>query len=422
MSQQHSHAAFAEGKIGQYLLSGLDEAAQHSQPGAGVTRLFCSPEHRQVLPLIEQWMTRAGLTPERDAAGNLVGRCSKALSGEPTLIMGSHQDSVVEGGKYDGMLGIAVPLVALEALRHAGVTLPYGVEVVAFGDEEGVRFPTTLVGSRALAGTIDPQQLEARDKQGISLKEALRGFGVDPDGIPALARDPANTLGFVEVHIEQGPRLEQRDHAVGVVTSLTGIERHRVTVSGKAGHAGTTPMPGRHDALVGASEMVLAVDRVLQTTQDLVGVIGQLDVHPNAVNVIPASVTFTVELRSPQSKTRQQGHETIKATLHEVAERRGLTLSMDNTYSADGAHCAEWIMRGLEQACASVEQPTERMFSGAGHDGLAMQDVTDIGMLFVRCKDGLSHHPEESISADDGEAAVRVMMAFLQQLDTSQCR
>ncbi|MGM0823509.1 MAG: allantoate amidohydrolase [Pseudomonadota bacterium] len=422
MSRQHPHAAFAEGKIGQYLLSCLDEAAQHSQPGDGVTRLFCSPEHRQVLPLIEQWMTRAGLTPELDAAGNLVGRCPKALSGEPTLIMGSHQDSVVEGGKYDGMLGIAVPLVALEALRHAGVRLPYGVEVVAFGDEEGVRFPTTLVGSRALAGTTDPQQLEARDKHGISLREALRSFGVDPDGIPALGRDPANTLGYLEVHIEQGPRLEQRDHAVGIVTALTGIERHHVTVSGKAGHAGTTPMPGRQDALVGASEMVLAVDSVLQTTEGLVGVVGQLDVHPNAVNVIPASVTFTVELRSPQSDTRQYGREAVQAALQEVAGRRGLTLSMDNTYQAEGAHCAEWIMRGLEQACTAVEQPCERMFSGAGHDGLAMQDLTDIGMIFVRCKDGLSHHPDESISAEDGEAAVRVIMAFLQQLDTSRRR
>lgn len=421
MSQQHPHAAFAEGKIGQYLLSCLDEAAQHSQPGDGVTRLFCSPEHRQVLPLIEQWMTRAGLTPERDAAGNLVGRCPKALSGEPALIMGSHQDSVVEGGKYDGMLGIAVPLVALEALRHAGVALPYGVEVVAFGDEEGVRFPTTLVGSRALAGTTVPQQLEARDKQGISLKEALRSFGVEPDDIPTLARDPANTLGFVEVHIEQGPRLEQRDHAVGIVTALTGIERHQVTVSGKAGHAGTTPMPGRQDALIGAADMVLAVDRVLHTTEGLVGVVGQLDVHPNAVNVIPASVTFTIELRSPEEATRRHGREAVQAALNDIADRRGLALAMDNTYRADGAHCAEWIMRGLEQACVTVKQPTERMFSGAGHDGLAMQDLTDIGMLFVRCKEGLSHHPDESISADDGEAAVRVMMAFLQQLDPSRC-
>ncbi|KPQ21845.1 allantoate amidohydrolase [Halomonas sp. HL-93] len=422
MSHQTPPTTFAEGQIGHYLLSCLDEAARYSQLGPGVTRLFCSPEHRQVLPLIEQWMQRAGLTPELDAAGNLVGRCPNAQAGKPTLIMGSHQDSVVEGGKYDGMLGIAVPLIALEALRHEGITLPYGVEVVAFGDEEGVRFPTTLVGSRALAGTVDPQQLEVRDAQGITLKEALRSFGTEPDGIPALARKPANTLGFVEVHIEQGPRLEQRDHAVGIVTALTGIERHQVTVSGKAGHAGTTPMPGRHDALVGAAEMVLAVDSVLQTTQALVGVVGQLDVRPNAVNVIPASVTFTIELRSPQSATRQQGREAVQVALKEIAESRGLSLSMDNSYRADGARCAEWIMQGLEQACANVQQPTERMFSGAGHDGLAMQDVTDIGMLFVRCKEGLSHHPDESISADDGEAAVRVMMAFLQQLDPAKCR
>lgn len=408
--------AFNQGELGKTLIDRLDEAAQYSEPGPGVTRLFCSQAHRQVLPLISRWMEHAGLTPQLDAAGNLVGRCPKAQTGEKTLIMGSHQDSVIEGGKYDGMLGVALPLLALEALKREGITLPYGVEVVAFGDEEGVRFPTTLVGSKALAGSVTPDQLEAQDSEGISLQDALIAFGCSPDDIPAIARDPAKTLGFLEVHIEQGPILEQRDHAVGIVTALTGIERHQVTLSGKAGHAGTTPMDMRHDALVGAAEMVLAVDRVLQNTDELVGVVGRLNVHPNAVNVIPAQVTFTVELRSPESATRQYGREAIKAAMEAVAKRRGLALNIENTYSADAVSCADWMMTSLEHACIQAGQPAERLFSGAGHDGLAMRSLTDIGMLFVRCKDGLSHHPDEAITAEDGEAATRVIMAFLRQL------
>lgn len=408
--------AFNQGELGRALIDRLDEAAQYSEPGPGVTRLFCSQAHRQVLPLISRWMEQAGLTPQLDAAGNLVGRCPKAQAGENTLIMGSHQDSVIEGGKYDGMLGVALPLLALEALKRQAVSLPYGVEVVAFGDEEGVRFPTTLVGSKALAGNVTPDQLDAQDAEGISLKEALIAFGCTPAAIPNIARDPANTLGFLEVHIEQGPILEQRDHAVGIVTALTGIERHKVTLSGKAGHAGTTPMQMRHDALVGAAEMVLAVDSVLQGSDDLVGVVGKLNVHPNAVNVIPAQVTFTIELRSPEPSIRQRGREAVTDALTEVAGRRCLTLEMENTYSAEAVGCADWMMTTLEQACTHVGQPAERMFSGAGHDGLAMQALTDIGMLFVRCKEGLSHHPDEAITAEDGEVATRVVMAFLQQL------
>lgn len=411
--------AFNQGELGQVLIDRLDEAAQCSEPGPGVTRLFCSPEHRAVLPLISRWMEQAGLTPQLDAAGNLVGRCPRAQAGEKTFIMGSHQDSVIEGGKYDGMLGVALPLLALEALKREGITLPYGVEVVAFGDEEGVRFPTTLVGSKALAGNVTPDQLDAQDAEGISLQDALITLGGSPADIPNIARDPSNTLGFLEIHIEQGPVLEQRNHAVGIVTALTGIERHRVTLSGKAGHAGTTPMDMRHDALVGAAEMVLAIDSVLQGTDNLVGVVGKLDVHPNAVNVIPAQVTFTIELRSPETTIRQRGREAVTAALMEVATRRNLAIDMENTYSADAVACADWMMASLEQACAQAGQPAERLFSGAGHDGLAMRALTDIGMLFVRCKDGLSHHPNEAISAEDGEAATRVVMAFLQQLARS---
>ncbi|MCK0753488.1 M20 family metallo-hydrolase [Chromohalobacter japonicus] len=405
------------GNLGQQLMARLDEAAQYSLPGEGVTRLFCSEEHRQVLALIGDWMRQAGLTPELDASGNLVGRNARAQAGEKTLILGSHQDTVVEGGKYDGMLGVALPLQALQALKDDAVELPYGVEVVAFGDEEGTRFQSTLIGSRALAGTFQMESLDAKDAGGVVLGEALRNFGGDPGAISALARAPEQVLGFCEVHIEQGPVLEQRGRAVGVVTALTGIERHRVTLVGKAGHAGTTPMPGRRDALVGAAEMVMEADRVLNTTKELVGVIGMLDVRPNAVNVIPAETTFTLELRSPDPEVRRTGREQLLSAFANIAEVRGLVLDMQQTYSAEAVDCADWMVEALEVASEECGQPAERLFSGAGHDGLAMNDLTAIGMLFVRCRDGLSHHPDEAISVEDADAATRVMMAFLRGFD-----
>ncbi|MGC3874169.1 allantoate amidohydrolase [Halomonas sp. GXIMD04776] len=406
--------------LGQALLDRLDEAARHSEPGSGVTRLFCSDEHRAVLEVIEAWMRQAGLAPELDASGTLVGRNEHARAGQKTLIMGSHQDTVVEGGKYDGMLGVALPLMALQALKEEGITLPYGIEVVAFGDEEGTRFQSTLIGSRALAGTFDPASLESRDADGVSLGEALKAFGGDPEAIPGLARDPGSMLGFVEVHIEQGPVLEQRDHAVGVVTALTGIERHRLNVTGKAGHAGTTPMPGRCDALVGAAEMIVEVDRVLNATDDFVGVVGKLDVRPNAVNVIPAEVEFTLELRSPDGEVRRRGREKVLAACQQLAQARGLEFDVESTYEAEAVNCADWLIEALENACRACKEPAERLFSGAGHDGLAMSELTDIGMLFVRCKDGLSHHPDEAISASDAEAAIRVLMRFLVELGERQ--
>ncbi|EWG98768.1 M20 family metallo-hydrolase [Halomonas sp. BC04] len=402
--------------LGRRLMERLDEAAAYSMPGQGVTRLFAGDEHRRLLPLLSSWMRLAGLEPELDAVGNLVGRCPRALAGEPVLILGSHQDSVIEGGKYDGMLGVAMPLLALEALREQGCEISCAVEVVAFGDEEGVRFPSTLVGSRALAGTLDPKVLEGEDKEGVTLREALARLGADTSRLAEVRHDPERVLGYVEVHIEQGPVLENEGLALGVVTALTGIERHRLKVSGKAGHAGTTPMEGRRDALVGASAMVLEADSLLRRQDSLVGVVGQLFVRPGAVNVIPSEVEFTLELRSPDSEERLAGRRKILASLAGIAKERGLELMTSMNYEAEGVTCADWLVRALEQACREEGQPTRRLFSGAGHDGLAMNDLTDIGMLFLRCKGGLSHHPDEAILAEDAGAGTRVIMHLLTKL------
>ena len=394
----------------------LEQAAQFSRPGPGVTRLFLSAEHKQVAALICDWMKQAGLEPEIDAAGNIVGRDEKARNGAPTLIMGSHQDSVVSGGKYDGMLGVALPIAVIEGLHNRNIDLPFGIEIVAFGDEEGTRFQSTLVGSRALAGTFDPAALDATDDPGISVRSALKEFGCDPENIPALKRSRQNTLGFLEVHIEQGPILEAQNLPVGIVTALTGIERHRVLIKGKASHAGTTPMDKRHDALLAAADIVHKVNQVCCETDGMVGVVGKLEVSPNAVNVIPDSVDLTIELRAPERAVRVNGRGAILSALGNIAQNRAVAISADQTYEAEGVPCAGWMMNGLEAAITEHNIRPLRLFSGAGHDGLAMHDLCDIGMLFVRCKDGLSHHPNEAITAEDTGIAAKVLATYLQNL------
>jgi allantoate deiminase len=402
--------------LGQLVYDRLEEAAQFSQSGPGVTRLFLSPEHKQVATVIRDWMTQAGLHTEIDAAGNIIGRDAKAQQGAPTLIMGSHQDTVVSGGKYDGMLGVALPIAVVGDLYNRNIDLPFGIEIVAFGDEEGTRFQSTLVGSRALAGTFDPKALEATDDHGISVRAALRDFGCDPDAIATLKRTRQNTLGFLEIHIEQGPVLESRDLPVGIVTALTGIERHRVLIKGKASHAGTTPMDKRQDALLAAADIIHKVNQVCRETDGMVGVVGKIEVSPNAVNVIPDTVDLTIELRAPERTVRLNGRGAILSSLGTIAQNRTVAIMADKTYEAEGVPCANWMMNGLEAAIGKQGLAPLRLFSGAGHDGLAMHDLCDIGMLFVRCKDGLSHHPDEAITAADADIAAHVLADYLQNL------
>ncbi|WP_114089393.1 allantoate amidohydrolase [Thalassospira profundimaris] len=402
--------------LGQLVYDRLEQAAQFSQPGPGVTRLFLSAEHKQVAALINEWMKQAGLEPDMDAAGNIVGRDEKARNGAPTLIMGSHQDTVVSGGKYDGMLGVALPIAVVGDLYKRKIDLPFGIEIVAFGDEEGTRFQSTLVGSRALAGTFDPAALDATDDNGVTVRTALQDFGCNPDHIPGLKRSRKNTLGFLEVHIEQGPVLEGHDLPVGIVTALTGIERHRVLIKGKASHAGTTPMDHRQDALLAAADIVHKVNQVCRETEGMVGVVGKLEVSPNAVNVIPDSVDLTIELRAPERAVRVNGRGAILSALGGIAQNRSVAINTDHTYEAEGVPCADWMMNGLEAAITQHNIRPLRLFSGAGHDGLAMHDLCDIGMLFVRCKDGLSHHPDEAITAEDANIAAQVLTTYLQNL------
>ena len=286
-------------------------------------------------------------------------------------------------------------------------------EIVAFADEEGVRFPTALLGPRALAGTLDPAVLDLEDRGGTSLGEALGGFGGDPDALAGLARDPENVIGFVETHIEQGPVLEAEGLPLGIVTAICGIERHEVAITGRAAHAGTTPMELRHDALAAAAELVGAVERVCGETANAVGTVGRLEVSPNVVNAVPGRVALSVELRSADDATRHAVRASVEAAAREAAERRGCACEMACTYEQPARACDPGLRAGLERAVAASGSRPLSLMSGATHDASAMADLCPMAMLFVRCRGGVSHHPDEYASPEDMGAAVEALRLFL---------
>lgn len=399
-------------QLGQKIYQLSEEAAQFSEPGPGVTRALGTLEHQLLLSKLTEWMQQAGLAVHIDSAGNLVGK-TPVKPNRKTLIIGSHQDTVKQGGKYDGMLGVLLPLVVLDSLQAQFNQLEVNIELIAFSDEEGARFASTLVGSSAVAGNFKQEILQATDKTGTTLAEALISLGGDPSTIDQVARQPEDVSGFLEVHIEQGPVLESLDLPVGVVTAITGIERHQVVLTGKANHAGTTPMHLRQDALVAASYVIQIVNEICCNTEDLVGVVGELNVTPNAVNVIPSKVELTIELRSPKTEIRISSRQRILATIEERIAQTTCHWTHQLKYEQTEVVCADKMQERLAKAIDAQGYLVHRLFSGAGHDGLAMAGLCDIGMLFVRCKDGLSHHPDESITTEDAEAAAQVLKSFL---------
>ncbi len=398
---------------GEILMQRLDDLARCSEPGPGLTRRPFTSEHRAANDIIAGWMHEAGLEVSLDAAGTLIGR-REGPAGSKTLLMGSHQDSIRQGGRYDGMLGIALPILVLERLQRA--QLGFAVEVLAFADEEGVRFPTALLGPRALAGTLDPAVLELIDADGIVLAEALAEFGGSPDGLVSARRDPAGVLGYLEIHIEQGPVLEQAGLPVGIVTGICGIERWTVRLTGKAAHAGTTPMDLRRDAFAGAAESALAVEARCRDTKGLVGVVGSLEIEPNVVNAIPGACRFSVELRAADDTVRAEAADHLTAAIEAIADRRGLEIQVSKTYAQKGVPCDAALSARLTNCVAEAGIDPLALMSGATHDASAMADLCPVAMLFTRCRDGLSHHPEEAVEAVDLTMAATVVERFLESL------
>lgn len=402
---------------GQNVLSRLDDLARFSSMPGGLTRLYLTPEHKRAADAVSAWMVEAGLSVHLDHAGTVCGRREGPSASAPTLLLGSHIDTVRNAGKYDGAFGVVAAIEALDILHKTGVSLPFAVEILAFGDEEGVRFPVTLTGSRAVAGIFDTASLDATDAHGVALGDALTRFGCDSTAIPSVARDPASTLGYVELHIEQGPVLEAENVPVGIVTAIAGASRFAVDVTGTAGHAGTVPMKLRRDALCAASEMILAIESLAVGTQDLVATVGTAQAFPGATNVIPAETRFTIDIRSSSDFVRANAIARLSECCADTAERRRTGLSIRRTYDAPAAVCDPALMQHLEAAVASNGVRPVHLASGAGHDGLAMTALCPIAMLFVRCKSGISHNPAESITAADADVAVRVLTTFLRNLD-----
>ena len=395
----------------------VDDWARFSEDEGKLTRVFLSPEHKACTESVIAAMKAAGMAARIDAVGNVVGRYEGTTPDAKTLITGSHIDTVRDAGAYDGNLGVALPIACIADLNARGKRLPFAVEVIAFGDEEGVRFPTTLSGSRSIAGSFDPATLAVQDAEGTSLAEALRHFGCDPDAIPGEARKTDEVLAFVEVHIEQGPVLEAEALPVGTVTAINGASRFALTLEGMAGHAGTVPMRLRKDALAGAAEMILAIEERGRTDEGLVATVGRIEAAPGAVNVIPGRVGFTLDIRAPQDSQREAAIADLDKRCTEIAGRRGLTFSMERLYDEGAVACDAILMDQLDAAIARQGLRPLRLPSGAGHDAMALGALCPIAMLFVRCGGGISHNPLESITAEDAEAAAQVFLDFLEHLD-----
>jgi allantoate deiminase len=390
------------------LHSRLAHLATFSDDPECLTRLSLSPSHKRAFDWLKGEFEAAGLTTRNDGLGSLIGRLQGRS--DQTLVIGSHIDTVKNAGLYDGNLGVLAGLSVVEALQNP---LNLSLEIHAFADEEGVRFPSTLSNSRLLAGDFNKAILDEKDAEGISRRDALIAFG--ETGIPA---NHAEVIAYLELHIEQGPALEAANLALGVVTAINGATRGKITVTGKAGHAGTTPMHLRHDALCAASEMILAIEA--RAIGDIVATVGRLDIPNAAVNVIPGEVSFTIDIRSPSDISREKAAHDIAEICENIALKRHLKVDTIYSYHANAAPCDNRLQNHLTAALLKNGQAAFNLPSGAGHDAMALHGKIPMAMLFVRSKDGLSHHPDEYSAPADLDLAVKTLLDTIISLDQSE--
>jgi allantoate deiminase len=402
---------------GRTLMQRLDALAKHTEVPGEVTRTYLTPALKSAGEQLITWMTEAGLDAHFDAMGNVIGRREGARKNAPALLIGSHYDSVSNAGKYDGPYGVIAAIGAVAELQRRKIDLPFAVEVIAFGDEEGVRFKSTLLGSRALAGTLDPAVLKTEDTNGISMKQALVEFGGDPAGIKKLARKPKSALGYIELHIEQGPVLDNKDVPVGIVTAIAGASRWKIVIEGQTGHAGTVPMDLRRDAAAAAAEITLAVEVIAQDTPDLLATVGIFTTPGGAANVIPGMVELSLDIRAPDDKLRKAAIAAIKDAIKAITQRRKVKAHLTPTHDANAVSCDATLQGHLAASIEAAGLPLLHLASGAGHDAMAMADLCPVAMLFVRCGNGgISHDPRESMTAADAETGARVLVATIERL------
>ncbi|MDE7540676.1 allantoate amidohydrolase [Gluconobacter sphaericus] len=391
-----------------------------SETPGSLFRFWLGPAYQRTLTQVAQWMEEAGLSTRLDATGSLIGRYEGLTPGAPALMIGSHLDTVRNGGAFDGNLGVMLGIELVSALNAEGTRLPFAIEIMGFGDEEGSRFAAPMICSRAMAGLIDSIPAHMTDASGITMADAMIRSGLDPARLTEAARRSDELVAYIEPHIEQGPAIESADGEIGVVTAIAAQTRQGVTVTGQSDHAGTTPMSMRQDALAAVAEMILAVERNGASggaTQ--VATVGQIDVTPNTSNVIPGEVRFSLDMRAETNEARDAMAEAIRMDLCTIAAKRSLGITFDMPQYLPAAACAPELVAGLARAVTSVTgRPAQRLLSGAGHDAMAMVDLCPMGMLFIRSPGGLSHHPDETVRVGDVELAHRALLAFVKEFQS----
>lgn len=386
------------------------------KPSGGVTRLSFTAEERKAKDLVASYMREAGLFVYEDTAGNLIGRKEGANPDAPVVLVGSHLDSVYNGGCFDGPLGVLAGVEVVQTMNEHGVVTHHPIEVVAFTDEEGARFRFGMIGSRAMAGTLPPEALECRDAEGISLAEAMKQAGLDPDRLPQAARKPGTVKAYVELHIEQGRVLEEAGLSVGIVTGIAGLIWVKFTIEGKAEHAGATPMSLRRDPMAAAAQIITVIEEEARRTGTTVGTVGQLHVYPGGINVIPERVEFVLDLRDLQTEVRDHVWQAVAARTQAIAKERDVRVTTEQLQDMPPVLCSDEVKRAAEAACQKLGYPPFWLPSGAAHDGVQLAPICPIGMIFVRSQDGVSHSPAEWSTKEDCAAGAEVLYHTVWQL------
>jgi len=395
----------------------IHSLAELSESSSGITRQFLSPQHREANTLVGSWMEMVGMRVLEDSIGNIIGRYEGTEADLPAVMIGSHLDTVVNAGKFDGILGVVSAIQSISALYREKKRYRFPIEVIGFADEEGTRFQSTYLGSKAVAGTFDFTTLSRTDINGISMQDALLSFGLDPDQIQNASRKARGISAYIELHIEQGPVLEEEDIPAGIVTEIAGAVRFQVTVKGTAGHAGTVPINLRKDALVSACECVLSVEEIASKYPKTVGTVGQISVTPGASNVIPGKTVFTIDLRAANNEVRHKVEHELIFKMKSLCRKRKTKISIKKVHEASSVTCSPRIIKKLQNAFTKSKYRPYCLPSGAGHDAAAMADLTDVGMIFIRCKNGISHNPAEYVSEPDMQAGLDILLQFLNAYD-----
>lgn len=403
----------------------IEELAAISESTDGLTRRFASVEHRRANNLVANWMADAGMSTKEDAIGNIVGRyeansdansSNESGANAKAIMLGSHLDTVIDAGRFDGMLGVLSALACVETLHENSIRLPYAIEVIGFADEEGVRYQSTFLGSRAVSGEFNAGVLDRIDTDGIRFSDALTTFGQDATRIPSAKRSPDELLAYIELHIEQGPVLEVEDQAAGAVSGIAGATRLNIMLEGLAGHAGTVPMNLRQDALAAAAQCIALVEQQCHGHAGLVGTVGRINVQPGAGNVIPGNAQFSIDIRAQDDDLRTNKVDFLLAEMTNLCKERNIKIEIDRMHDASTVTCSDHILMNIEQALIDEGIRPIVVPSGAGHDAAAMAAITPVGMVFVRCKGGISHHPDESVTDSDARQGANVLFRTVQNL------